>query len=191
MPMMLTSSTETSFVATRHRNLGTSDAVGASTPSLTHLHSFPDHAEDVPDHGHKIPCSEKCRQLAIRPRIVGFPGPFRPHQSSNRKNSLFFSLLAGNSGVETGSTTTASATKLRTEMAAESRIVTIRNHLASIQGWHFATKEQCSQSPLQTRQCRQRARKAPAMKPRCGPFDWLQTHSQGCDTPERTTRRTR
>lgn len=36
-PMMLTSFTDASFVATRHRNLGTSDAVGRPPPSLTTL----------------------------------------------------------------------------------------------------------------------------------------------------------
>jgi hypothetical protein len=33
--MMLTFSMDASFVATRHRNLGTSDAVGVFTPSIT------------------------------------------------------------------------------------------------------------------------------------------------------------
>ena len=45
-----------------------------------------------------------------RPEIIGFAGRLICGAARKLKNSLFFSLLAGNLAVETGSITTASAT---------------------------------------------------------------------------------
>jgi hypothetical protein len=48
--------------------------------------------------------------LALSPQNIGLTGASDPEIAPELKRSLFFSLLAGNLGVETGSTTTASAT---------------------------------------------------------------------------------
>jgi hypothetical protein len=71
----------------------------------------------LPDRRLKIPVLCKKFPVPLRrefrgkaPKSLGFAGGLMREVAPKLKNSLFFSLLAGNLDAETGSTTTASAT---------------------------------------------------------------------------------
>jgi hypothetical protein len=68
------------------------------------VHKFPVSSQKFP-----VPLSREFGSKS--PKIIGRMRSSETQAGSNLKNSLFFSLLAGNLDAETGSTVTASATK--------------------------------------------------------------------------------
>jgi hypothetical protein len=68
---------------------------------MGHKRTFPDaYANSLL--GLKISLFRGVGNLSQSPEIIAFTEPPQPHAGAELKNSLFFSLLAGNFGVETG-----------------------------------------------------------------------------------------